>query len=293
MAAVGYEAFYGLAERPFSLTPDPKYFFRSASHRRALEMVTFGLRRRDPFLIVTGDLGLGKTTFCSTLVEQLRRRTPVAYLPNPLVQPVEMWRLLLEDVGAISARQIGSIRDLSARELSETFSRFMGATGGQAQGVVLVIDEAQRMPADIVAELLTVSTIQTDGRPLIQVVLVGLPPAGDPGVLGIPDLDRIAATRARLLPLGRDECASYAAHRLMLAGGSTVTFSRRAIDTLCDISGGIPRLINLICDRALQEAASRESAKIEFATIEAAASALELLRARPKRFRWFHARPAN
>ena len=127
-----------------------------------------------------------------------------------------------------------------------------------------------------------------NGDRLLQVVLVGQPPSGEHGAVGVAVLDEQVSTKARLVPLARDECADYVSHRLNIAGGgAAVSFTPRAIDTVYGLSGGVPRLVNLVCERALQEAAASDSHKIEPASVEAAASALQLLRARPRRFRWF------
>jgi general secretion pathway protein A len=263
MADVAYETFFGLIERPFSLTPDPKYFFKGHSHGRALESLTFGLRRRDPFLLVTGDLGIGKTTLCRTLLEQLRRRGPVAYLSNPLISAPELERVLLDDFGVVA---LDDVRD----------------------GSIVVIDDAHNAPGVVVDVLRRLARAAIAQGKVMPVVLAAQPTESTAIAVGIQTLDQQIATRARLLPFGREDCADYLAHRLTIAGGAGVTFSARAVDVLFGLSGGMPRLVNLLAERALQEAAGVESRKIEPGHIEAAASALELLRARPKRFRWFH-----
>jgi general secretion pathway protein A len=291
MTAGSYEAFFGLVERPFSLTPDPKFFYKSRSHGRALESLTFGLRRRDSFLLLTGDLGLGKTTTCRTLVEQLKRRVPVAYAGSPLLSSTDLLRLLLQDFGAVSPDDPRiAPGETSPQELYDLFVGFISGLHRAREGAVLVIDEAHDMPASLVDQLLRLTSLTADGQKVVQVVMAAHPGDSEPGSLGIQPLDSQISTRARLLPFGREDCAEYVAHRLTIAGGAGVTFSSRAIDVLFGLSGGVPRLVNLLCERGLQESAALGSQKIELAAIEAAASALELLRTRPKRFRWFHKR---
>jgi general secretion pathway protein A len=158
------------------------------------------------------------------------------------------------------------------------------------EGVVLVIDQAHDTPVLLVEHLNRLTALTVRGEKVLQVVLAANPVDGDDAPLPIETVDAHITTRARLLPLGREDCAAYIAHRLAIAGGSAVTFTPRAIDVLLGLSGGVPRLVNLLCERALQEAASTGARKIEPVSIEAAASALELLRARPRRFRWFHRR---
>lgn len=291
MTAGSYETFFGLVERPFSLTPDPKFFFKSRAHGRALESLIFGLRRRDPFLLVTGDLGMGKTVICRTLVEQLKRRVPVSYTANPLMSPADLLRLLLHDFGAVSPEDVrGMMSEASPHELFDHFVKFLSGMNRPREGNVLVIDEAHTIPGLLVEQLNRLTALEVDGEKAVQVVLAAQPADGEPSALGVSELDRQTATRARLLPLGREECAAYVTHRLTIAGGSAITFSARAIDVLFGLSGGVPRLVNLLCERALQETALVESRKVEPSAVEAAASALELRRARPKRFRWFKKR---
>jgi general secretion pathway protein A len=263
MAELAYETFFGLVERPFSLTSDPKYFFKGHSHGRALESLIFGLRRRDPFLLLTGDLGVGKTTVCRTLLDHLRRRGAVSYLSNPLVSPRELERLLLEDFGVVA---LDDVRDRS----------------------VVVIDDAHITPGVVVDALRRVSRAAIARGKVLSIVLSSQPTENSGLAAGMQTLDHQIATRARLLPFGREDCAAYLTHRLTIAGGGGVIFTARAIDVLFALSGGVPRLVNLLCERALQDAAAAGSRKIETDHVDAAASALELLRTRPKRFRWFH-----
>ncbi len=262
----GYETFFGLGERPFSLTPDPRYFFKSRSHGRAVETLTFSLRSRERFLVVTGDLGVGKTMLCRTFIEQLRRQVPVSYVCNPLLTPDAFSRLLREDLG------VDAFEDLATRQT----------------GAVIIIDEVQMMPLPVVDQLLSLTAVQGGETPAVQFVFVGQSAPGDPVRTGIQELDELATTKIRLLPLERGECAGYIEHRLMMAGGSDgVKFSTRAIDYVFALSGGVPRLVNLLCERALQEAAATGAQTIESATIDLAAATLQLLRARSRRFRWF------
>ncbi len=287
-----YEAFFGLVERPFSLTPDLKYFFKTGSHGRALDTLTFGLRRREGFLLITGDLGIGKTVVCRALVDQLRRKgSPVGYVPNPLLAPGGLFRLLLEDFGVVSTDDIRARTNAATpHELHHMLVTFLGGLES-TRVAAAVIDDAHRLPAVLVQHLLALAAPEPNQERTLQLVLMGQPAAGDSSALGVASLDERVSTRARLVPLDRDECAEYVAYRLRVAGmAPTATFTPRAIDVLHGLSGGVPRLINLLCARALQEAESQRSHKIEPGMIAAAASALELLLARPRRFRWFSKR---
>jgi type II secretory pathway predicted ATPase ExeA len=285
-----YESFFGLVERPFSLTPDPKYFFESRSHGSAREVLGEGLRRRERFLLVTGDLGVGKTALCRTLIPELRERVPVSFIANPLLTPSGLFRLLLEDFGALSARAPAAEHSSGAtpHELRDLLVEFLNRSRSMGRGAVVVIDEAQTLPLSVVEHLLLLGALHHQGEQPLQLVLVGQPLLAEPGAIGVRALNAHVSTRARLTPLGRDECAAYVAHRLAVAGAERNSlFTSSAIDMLYALSGGVPRLVNLLAERALQEAATERTHKVGPAMIDAAASALELVRGTTRRFRWF------
>lgn len=285
-----YEAFFGLVERPFSLTPDPKYYFRSRSHGRAFEALSAGIARRESLLLVTGDLGVGKTTLCHTMVALLTRKSRAALVGSALLSPSDLLRLLLQDLGAVSKDEIKSGRLTGAGriELQQMLDDFLLRLTSNKDGAVVIVDEAHSLPAATVEQLVALSALEANRANVLQILL-----AGQPATLGAPAMARPIeerlTTRARLLPLERDECERYVQHRLAIAGGSAVSFSPRALDVIYNLSGGVPRLVNLLGERALQEAAGLQVKRIEPPMIESAASALELLRLRPKRFRWFGA----
>ena len=289
----GYETFFGLFERPFSLTPDPKYFFASRSHGAALETLTEGLARGERFILLTGDLGIGKTALCRTLIPRLRSHHSVSFIANPLLTPSGLFRLLLEDFGALAAddRRARDAGGSAPRELRELLVGFLERPGSAAGTAVVIIDEAQTLPLSVVEHLLLLGAHDRQSAYPLQLVLVGQPLLGEPGAMGVRALNEHVSTKARLTPLGRDECGVYVSHRLGVAGATaTALFNASAIDLLYALSGGVPRLINLLAERALQEAAAQRTHKIGPGQIDAAASALELLRGSPRRFRWFSRR---
>jgi general secretion pathway protein A len=285
-----YEAFFGFVERPFSLTPDPKYYFRSRSHSRAFDALSAGIARRESLLLVTGDLGVGKTTLCRTFVALLERKTRAALVGNSLLSPEDLLRLLLQDLGAIAKADVGSGRLVGATrlDLQQMLDEFLMRLRANQDGAVLIIDEAHSLPAATVEQIVQLAALESNRDKVLQVLL-----AGQPAVAGGPTLPRTLderlATRAKLLPLEHDECERYVHHRLAIAGGVGVTFSASAIDVIYSLSGGVPRLVNLLSERALQEGAVLGQRHIEPGMIESAASALQFLRLRPKRFRWFGA----
>ncbi len=285
-----YQSFYGLAERPFSLTPDAHFHFRSRSHTRASDLVAFGLRRREGPLLITGDVGTGKTILARTLAMQTGRRMPTAYVAHPLLAPEDLLRLLLQETGAVTARDAweGRLGGASRQELHDTLAQFLRASATDEGVAVIIIDEAQSVPPAIVAELLALESVEANDRRVLQIVLVGQAASGTATSLVNRQIDQRVVTRARLLPLEREECGAYVLHRLSVASGRPLDlFSPRSLDTLYDLSGGVPRLVNLLSERALHESALVGTRRIEPAMVERASVALELTRARPRRFRWF------
>lgn len=289
-ALTDYQAFYGLAERPFSLTSEPRFHFRSRSHARAAESLAMGLRRREGLLLITGDVGTGKTILARALAAKTERRMPAAYVPHSLLSPEDLLRLLLQETGAVTARDAweGRYGGASRQELHDTLADFLRASSTDDDVAVIVIDEAQSVPPAIVAELLALETVEAHDKRVLQIVLVGQAASGTATSLANRQIDQRVVTRTRLLPLEREECGDYVTHRLSVASGHHMNIlSPRALDTLYELSSGVPRLVNLLCERALHEGALVGTRRIEPAMIERAAAALELTRARPRRFRWF------
>ena len=282
-----HEAFFGFVERPFSLTPDPKYYFRSRSHSRAFDALSDGVAHRESVLLVTGDLGVGKTTLCRTFIGLLQHKTRVALVGNALVSPEDLLRVLLQDLGGVSKEEVRSGRLAGATrvELNEMLDAFLGAS---RNGAVLIVDEAQSLPAATVEQIIALAARDGNRERSLQIVLAGQPAVN--GGAAVPKvIDQLLTTRARLLPLERDECDRYISHRLAIAGGEGVVFDARAIDVIYTLSGGVARLVNLLCEHGLQQGAAAKARRIESGMIESAAAAFQLGRLRPKRFRWFGA----
>lgn len=284
------DAFFGFVERPFSLTPDPKYYFRSHSHTRAFDALSAGIAQRESLLLVTGDLGVGKTTLCKTFVDLLERKTRAVLVGNALLSPEDLLRLLLQDLGAVAKEEVrrGRLAGTTRVELHQMVDEFLLHLRSTKDGAVLIMDEAHSLPAATVEQIVALAALESNREKVLQILLAGQPSAaGGPALPKVLE-DRVG-TRARLLPLERDECERYVSHRLTIAGGTSVSFSPRAIEVIYGLSGGVPRLVNLLCERGLQEAATAQARRVDPGMIESGASGLELLRLRPKRFRWFGA----
>src|SRR6266853_3355621 len=250
-----YEDYYGFTEKPFSLTPDPKYLFKSASHANAFELLQYAIRRREGFVVITGDIGTGKTTLCRALLEEIDRTTFTALVLNPFLSEEDLLKRILQDFGVVSRENIkaGHLTGVTKQDLIETLYDFLLGLIPLKANAVLIIDEAQNLPLSVLEQIRILSNLETDKEKLLQIILVGQ--LNLQTVLRSPEmrqLDQRVSIRYELEPLDRETVGASVAHRLTIAGGSAaVTFAPKALDLLHRLSGGVPRLINLICDRAL------------------------------------------
>jgi general secretion pathway protein A len=289
-----YEEYYGFTEKPFSLTPDPKYLFKSESHANAFELLQYAIRRREGFAVITGDIGTGKTTLCRALLEQIDRNTFTALVLNPFLSEEDLLKLILQDFGVVSREDVkrGRLAGVTKQELIDALYDFLLGLLPLHASAVLIIDEAQNLPMPVLEQIRILSNLETDKEKLLQIVLVGqlnLQP-----LLRSPQmrqLDQRVSIRYELRPLNREEAAAYVAHRLSIAGGSAaVTFSPKALVAVHRLSGGIPRLVNLICDRALLAGYSVRTSRILPEMVEKAAESLDLVNPRSSRLSWLRRR---
>jgi general secretion pathway protein A len=275
-----YETYYGLAEKPFSLTPDPKYLYRSESHANAFDLLQYAIRRREGFVVVTGDIGTGKTTLCRALLEQIDRTTFTALVLNPFLTEEDLLKRILQDFGVISREEVkaGRLANVTKQELIETLYDFLLSLIPLKASAVLIIDEAQNLPLAVLEQIRILSNLETDKEKLLQIILVGQLNLGT--LLRSPEmrqLDQRVSIRYELKPLDRETVAAYVAHRLTIAGGSArVAFTAKALHQVHRLSAGIPRLINLICDRALLAGFSARVSRITHEMVKQAAASLEV-----------------
>jgi general secretion pathway protein A len=275
-----YEEYYGFVQPPFSLTPDPRFLYRSESHDVALQQVWQAIRRKEGFIVLTGDIGTGKTTLCRTVLEQFDQTTFTALILNPFLSVEELLREVLLSFGVASkdALRTGRLATASKHELIRTLHDFLLSLVPLHGSAVLIIDEAQHLSTEVLEEIRILSNLETNEQKLLQIVLVGQLNLLD----GLRDaklrqLDQRISIRCLLKPLNREEVEAYITHRLWVARGSTaVTFSPDAINLVHALSGGVPRRINLICDRALMAGCQAQTDKIGAPLILAAASALDI-----------------
>jgi len=241
-----YEAFYGLTEKPFNLTPDPRFLFLSEKHKEAFAHLLYGIKHRTGFVMVSGEIGTGKTTICRSLLSQLDPDTEVAFIFNPCLSPEELLRKINEEFGIAS-------RGGTVTELIDELNAYLLDRAAQGKNCVLVIDEAQDLSPSVLEQVRLLSNLETETQKLLQIVLIGQPELAQH--LQLPQLrqlnQRITA-RYHLKPLDQGETVQYIAYRLRVAGGrKKVHFTRGAVRAVYRYSGGTPRVINAICDRAL------------------------------------------
>jgi general secretion pathway protein A len=272
---------------PFSLTPDPRFYFRSRSHSRVFDALSAAINRRDRLMLVTGDLGVGKTTLCKTLLDSQERKSRAALAGNALLSPEDLLRLMLQDLGAVTKEEVrqGQLISATRSALVEMFDRFLGQLQASSGGAVMIVDEAHSLPLATKGQIVEIATLESNRDRVLQFLLAGQPAIGGGALFPEFDSDR-RGVRARLLPLERDECERYITHRLAIAGSHAVTFAPSTIEVIYTLSGGVPRLVNLLCERGLQEAADARMKVVEAEMIQSAASALDLIRLKTRRFRW-------
>lgn len=286
-----YETYYGFTEKPFSLTPDPKYLYRSQSHGDAFDLLQYAIRRREGFVVVTGDIGTGKTTLCRALLEQIDRATFTALVLNPFLSEEDLLKRILQDFGVVSRddAKTGRLAQVSKQELIDTLYDFLLGLIPLKASAVLIIDEAQNLPLGVLEQIRILSNLETDKEKLLQIILVGqLELQALLRSRELRQLDQRVSIRYELQPLDRETVGAYVSHRVAVAGGSaSVMFMPKSLDRVHKLSGGIPRLINLLCDRALLAAFSLRTNRITPEMVEHAARSLDVqpVKARPVRGR--------
>ena len=277
-----YAKFFGLRHEPFSIAPDPRYLFMSAQHREALAHLLYGLRGGGGFVLLTGEIGAGKTTVCRCFLERVPRRCNVAYIFNPKQTVEELLGSICDEFRIPRAEGATP----SAKQHVDALNDFLLRTHAVGQNNVLIIDEAQNLSADVLEQLRLLTNLETAERKLLQIILIGQPELRD--MLARPGLEQLAQrviARYHLSALSAKETAQYIHHRLIVAGLTRAApFDRGAVQRIHALSRGVPRRINLLCDRALLGAYASGAAMVDTAIVDKAAR--EVLQARvPRRER--------
>jgi len=241
-----YQEFYGLREKPFALTPDPQFLYLSESHRTAIDSLLYGIDQREGFIVITGNIGTGKTTICRAVLEKMDKNVKTAVIFNSLLTERELLESILQDFGLPS-------KGRSKKELIDELNKFLLDQLSQGGNVAILVDEAQNLSIPVLEQIRMLSNLETEKEKMLQIILLGQLELDQK--LNTPQLKQLSqriAIRHHLLALTPMETESYISQRLMVAGGQgNITFSKSALDEIYGFSKGIPRLINLICDRTL------------------------------------------
>jgi type II secretory pathway predicted ATPase ExeA len=264
-----YADFFSLRGVPFSITPDPRFLFLADTHQGALEKITYGIQGRMGFIVLTGEVGTGKTTMCRVLLDRLENSARTVYVINPSLSGLELIVCILEDLG------IEGPPPASKKEALDRLNHFLISTA-DALPVVIIVDDAQTMPPETLEDLRLLSNLETDQRKLLQMLLVGQPELL--ALLDRPELRQLkqrVAVHCRLDFLARNEVGGYIERRLAVAGNQgQVRFDPKAVRRIYKISSGIPRMINKICDLALTAAYTADSHIVDTRHVAAASEEL-------------------
>ncbi len=265
-----YLSFYGLREAPFNPTPDPRFLFQSARHREALAQLVYGVRERKGFIVLSGEIGTGKTTLLRTLLERLDPDTPVAYVHNPALDAEGLLEYVLHDWGVAST---AATRAQRLVELNE----FLIEQHRRGTSPVLVVDEAQTLSLATLESVRLLSNFETTHQKLMQILLVGQPELRDK--LSSPELRQLKqriALRCHIGPLSPEETRLYIRHRLRVAGAADAgIFSDAAVQKIADYSRGVPRVINIVCDHCLLAGYADSKRRVDARMVDEAIEYLE------------------
>ena len=243
-----YASFFGLNEKPFSITPDPRYLFLSERHAEALAHLVYGINEAGGFIQLTGEVGTGKTTVVRSLLTQAPKHAEIALILNPRMTPAEFLLAICEEL-RLTVPQ-GSERSL--KDLVDLLSRHLLKAHAEGKRIVLVVDEAQNLAPEVLEQVRLLTNLETETQKLLQIILIGQPELRE--LLGRVELRQLAQRitgRYHLDPLSAEETSAYVRHRLRVAGATREIFSNGALREIQRLSGGVPRLINIISDRAL------------------------------------------
>ncbi|HTB87643.1 MAG TPA: AAA family ATPase [Steroidobacteraceae bacterium] len=263
-----YTSFFGLAEKPFAITPDPRYLYLSERHAEALAHLLYGINESGGFIQLTGEVGTGKTTVVRTLLSRVPHHADVAVILNPRVTPVEFLLTICEELGVGIAE---TDRD-SVKQMVDALNRRLLNAHAEGRRIIVLVDEAQNLSIDVLEQVRLLTNLETPTQKLLQIILIGQPELRE--LLDRTDLRQLAQRitgRYHLMPLSREETKGYVRHRLRVAGATEDIFTPGALSELHRLSLGIPRVINVACDRALLGAYTQETKKITASLVRQAA----------------------
>jgi general secretion pathway protein A len=253
-----YKDFYGLDKMPFNTTPDTRFFFHSEQHQEALSSLLYAINQRKGFVLLTGEIGAGKTTVCRAFLNRLDPSTKVAVITNTRLTERQLLQSICEEFGLWIPGNVGKVT------LFNELNQFLIDQYRQGVNVVLIVDEAQNLRPEVLEEIRLISNLETERDKLIQIVLMGQPELRE--IIELPELKQLKqriVLRFHLYPLSEREAQAYIFHRLRLAGADgSLKFSRKALKLVYEYSGGIPRVINIVCDNVMLLGFVHETKKI-------------------------------
>jgi general secretion pathway protein A len=263
-----YLSFFGLSEKPFAITPDPRYLYLSERHAEALAHLLYGINESGGFIQLTGEVGTGKTTVVRTLLSRVPHHADVAVILNPRVTPVEFLLTICEELGlGIEPAD----RD-SVKQMVDALNRRLLTAHADGRRIIVIVDEAQNLSADVLEQVRLLTNLETPTQKLLQIILIGQPELRE--LLDRTELRQLAQRitgRYHLEPLSREETRGYVRHRLHVAGAAEEIFTPSALAEVHRLAAGVPRVINVTCDRALLGAYTQETRKVSAALVRLAA----------------------
>ena len=281
-----YTSFFGLIEKPFSITPDPRYLYLSERHAEALAHLLYGINESGGFIQLTGEVGTGKTTIVRTLLARIPQHADVAVILNPRITPVEFLLTICEELGL----GVDEANRSSVKEMVDALNRRLLSAHSDGRRVIIIVDEAQNLSAEVLEQVRLLTNLETTTQKLLQIILIGQPELRE--LLDRNDLRQLAQRitgRYHLNPLSKAETVKYIGHRLRVAGGSADIFTPAALAETYRVSAGVPRVINVVCDRALLGAYTEDTRKVTRALVRQAAGEVYGRRFTPPWLGWLAA----
>src|ERR1700724_4094089 len=281
-----YLSFFGLNEKPFAITPDPRYLYLSERHAEALAHLLYGINEAGGFVQLTGEVGTGKTTIIRSLLAQTPKNAEIALILNPRMTACEFLLTICEELGI----GVPDAATESRKDLVDILNHYLLRAHSDGKRIVLVVDEAQNLAPEVLEQVRLLTNLETNTQKLLQLILIGQPELRD--LLDRNELRQLAQRvtgRYHLKPLSREETQGYVRHRLRVAGAAGEIFTHGALRELHRLSSGIPRVINVSCDRALLGAYTQEARKVTAALVRQAAGEVYGRRFAPRWLAWLGA----
>lgn len=257
-----YIEYFGLKELPFNITSDPNFLYLSKNHKEAISHMLYGIKEKKGFVEITGEIGTGKTTMCRALLKSLSDDIKTAFILNPSLSNLQLLEAIVEDLGIVVKRR-------GRLSLMRQLNEFLLEQFRLHHNTALIVDEAQNLTQGALEQIRLLSNLETEKEKLLQIILVGQPELRDK--LALPELRQLQqriSVRYHIMPLNKDEVKEYISHRLKVAGfNGEFCFAPESMESICGFSKGIPRLINILCDRSLLACYALEKNTVDTETV--------------------------